>query len=73
MMIHQQFLRKTLSLPVMIGISLFAPKLMLGGGIIGIIAGIVFFSYLITIYLYSIKLHKKLKQQIRKYGQPTDI
>ncbi len=61
-MTYQLLLRKVAPLPLMMAISLFCPKLMLGGGVIGIIAGIIFLSYLVTIYLYTIKLHKQMLQ-----------
>lgn len=65
-MTYQQLLRKIVPLPFMVVISLFCPKLILGGGVVGFIAGIIFFSYLITIYLYAIKLHKQLRHIVRE-------
>lgn len=65
-MTYQQLLRKIVPLPFMVAISLFCPKLMLAGGVIGIVAGIIFFSQLITIYLYTIKLHKQLRQIVKE-------
>ena len=65
-MTYQQLFKRVLPLPAMMAVSLFCPRLMLAGGVVGIIAGIIFFSYLITIYLYTIKLHKKLRQIVRE-------
>lgn len=65
-MTYQQLLRKTVPLPLMLTISLFCPKLMLAGGIVGFIAGVIFLGYLIAIYLYTIKLHNQILQILKE-------
>lgn len=64
-MTYQQLFKTVFPLPVMMAISLFCPKLILGGGIVGFIAGIVFAIYLIALFLYTVRLNRKIKQEIR--------